>query len=118
MRTVSEKYANSSNHYMTNTDLFSTETITAPIGFRLFAIAQLSLSEKYSAKWDQGFSVTAQSFRCVLPEKHERILRSIIRRFGGFPTRTYSNRISNDVNVRITYEECSGRVLNLNKTCA
>ena len=54
----------------------------------------------------------------VLPEKHERILRRIIRRFGGFPTRTYSNRISNDVNVRITYEECSGRVLNLNKTCA
>ena len=31
---------------------------------------------------------------------------------------TYSNRISNDVNVRITYEERSGRVLNLNKTRA
>ena len=53
-----------------------------------------------------------------MPESHERILRRIIRRFGNFPTRTYSNRISNDVNVRITYEERSGRVLNLNKTCA
>ena len=53
-----------------------------------------------------------------MPESHERILRHIIRRFGSFPTRTYSNRISNDVNVRITYEERSGRVLNLNKTCA
>ena len=51
-------------------------------------------------------------------ESHERILRRIIRRFGSFPTRTYSNRISNDANVRITYEERSGRVLNLNKTCA
>ena len=30
----------------------------------------------------------------------------------------YSNRISNDVNVRITNEARSGRVLNLNKTCA
>ena len=30
----------------------------------------------------------------------------------------YSNRISNDANVRISYEERSGRVLNLNKTCA
>ena len=45
-------------------------------------------------------------------------LRRIIRRFGSFPTRTYSNRISNDANVRITYEERSGHVLNLNKTCA
>ena len=51
----------------------------------------------------------------VMPESHERILRSIIRRFGSFPTRTYSNRISNDANVRITYEERSGRVLNLIK---
>ena len=55
--------------------------------------------------------------REFMPESHERILRRIIRRFGSFPTRTYSNRISNDVNVRITYEE-PGRVLNLNKTCA
>ena len=54
----------------------------------------------------------------VMPESHERILRRIIRRFGSFPTRTYSNSISNDVNVRITYEEHSGRVLKLNKTCA
>ena len=53
-----------------------------------------------------------------MPESHERILRRIIRRFGSFPTRTYLNRISNDANVRITYEERSGRVLNLNKTCA
>ena len=30
-----------------------------------------------------------------MPESHERILRRIIRRFGSFPTRTYSNRISN-----------------------
>ena len=51
-------------------------------------------------------------------ESHERILRRIIRRFGSIPNRTYSNRISNDVNVRITYEDRSGRVLNLNKTCA
>ena len=29
---------------MNDTDFFSTETITVPIGFRLFAIAQLSLS--------------------------------------------------------------------------
>ena len=35
-----------------------------------------------------------------------------------FPTRTYSNHISNDAKVRTTYEERSGRVLNLNKTCA
>ena len=54
----------------------------------------------------------------VMPESHERILRRIIRRFGSFPTRTYSNRISNDANGRITYGERSGRVLNLNKTCA
>ena len=45
-----------------------------------------------------------------MPESHERILRRIIRRFGIFPTRTCSNRISNDANVRITYEERSGRV--------
>ena len=50
-----------------------------------------------------------------MPESHERILRRIIRRFGSFPTRTYSNRISNDANVRITYEESSGRVLNFKK---
>ena len=49
-----------------------------------------------------------------MPESHDRILRRIIRRFGSFPTRTYSNRISNDANVRRTYEERSGRVLNLN----
>ena len=54
----------------------------------------------------------------VMPESHERILRRIIRRFGSFPTTTYSNRIPSDVNVHITYEERSGRFLNLNKTCA
>ena len=54
----------------------------------------------------------------VMPESHERILRRIIRRFGSFPTTTYSNRIPSDVNVHITYEKRSGRVLNLNKTCA
>ena len=32
------------NHYTEDTDLFSTETITVSIGFRLFAIAQLFLS--------------------------------------------------------------------------
>ena len=48
-----------------------------------------------------------------MPKSHERILRRIIRRFGNFPTTTYSNRISNDANVRITYEERSGRVFNL-----
>ena len=52
-----------------------------------------------------------------MPESHERILRRIIRRFGIFPTRTYFNRISNDANVRITYEERSGHVLNLKMTC-
>ena len=31
-------------YYMDDTDFFSTETITVPFGFRLFAIAQLSLS--------------------------------------------------------------------------
>ena len=54
----------------------------------------------------------------LMLESHERILRRIIRRFVNFPTRTYSNRISSDANVHITYEERSGRVLNLNKTCA
>ena len=53
-----------------------------------------------------------------MPEPHERTLRRIIRRFGIFPTMKFSNRISNDSNVRITYEERSGRVLNLNKACA
>ena len=32
------------NHYTDDTDFFSTETINVPIGFRLFAIAQLSRS--------------------------------------------------------------------------
>ena len=42
---------------MDETAFFSTETITVSIGFRLFAIAQLSLSltiGKYSAKWDRA----------------------------------------------------------------
>ena len=43
-----------------------------------------------------------------MPESHERILRRIFRRFGSFPTRTYSDRISDDANVRLTYEERSG----------
>ena len=51
-------------------------------------------------------------------ESHERVLRRIIRRFCSFQTTTYSNRIHSDVNVHITYEERSGRVHNLNKTCA
>ena len=59
-----------------------------------------------------------EEFRVLMPESHERILRRIIRRFGSFPTTTYSNRIPSNVNVRITYDERSGRVLNLNKTCA
>ena len=43
---------------MDDSDFFLTETITVPIGFRLFAIAQLSLSyrKKYLAKWDRGLS--------------------------------------------------------------
>ena len=53
----------------------------------------------------------------LMPESHERILRRVIRRFVSFLTRTFSNRISNDANVRITYEKRSGRVLSLNKTC-
>ena len=36
MRTVSEKYTKHSKYIMDNTDFFSTETITVPIGFRLF----------------------------------------------------------------------------------
>ena len=52
----------------------------------------------------------------LMPESHERILRRIIRRFSTFPTTTYSNRIPSDVNVCITYEERSGRVLNLDIT--
>ena len=54
---------------MDDTNFFSTETITVPIGFRLLAIGQLSLSQTigkifgevgpglYSAKWDQGLKV-------------------------------------------------------------
>ena len=44
---------------MDDTDFFSTETISVPINFRLFAIAHClyrKQSEKYSAKWDWGFS--------------------------------------------------------------
>ena len=63
-------------------------------------------------------SDSAGTFPFLMPESDDRILRRDIRRFGSFPTRTYSNRISNDANVCITYEERSGRVLNLNKTCA
>ena len=43
MRTVSEKYANSSRNLMDDTDLFSIDTNTMLIGFSLFAIAQLSI---------------------------------------------------------------------------
>ena len=53
-----------------------------------------------------------------MAESHGRILRRITGRLGSFLTTTYSNRIPSDVNVRITYEELSGRALNLNKTCA
>ena len=60
MRTVSEKYANSSKYYMDDTDLFSTETITVPIVFsdcsRLLNCLCRKQSEKYSAKWDRGFN--------------------------------------------------------------
>ena len=52
----------------------------------------------------------------LMAESHERIF--VIRRFGSFQTRTYSNRISNDANVSKTDEERSGPVLNLNKTRA
>ena len=44
MSTVSEIYANSSKYCMDDTDFFSTVTITMPIGFRLVAVLQLSLS--------------------------------------------------------------------------
>ena len=44
MRIFSEKYTNSSKYYLDETDFFSTETITVPIVFRLFAITQLRLS--------------------------------------------------------------------------
>ena len=44
MKTVSKKYANGSKYYMDDTDFFLTESIAVPIGFRLFAIGQLSLS--------------------------------------------------------------------------
>ena len=70
MRTVSEKYANSSKYFMNDTDFFSTEKITKPIGFRLFVIAQLSCkqSEKYSAKWNRGLNLTysqCQKMHCA-----------------------------------------------------
>ena len=82
-----------------------------------------SINQKYNVDAsldasDNVISGNEPSSEMLMPESHERILRRIIRRFGSFPTRTYSNRISNAVNVRITYEERSGRVLNLNKTCA
>ena len=41
---------------------FRQKRFTVPIGFRLFAIAQLYLSYtigKYSAKWDRGFKLTS-----------------------------------------------------------
>ena len=38
-------------------------------------------------------------------------------RFDSFPTSTNWNRIIGDVNVRIAYEELSGRALNVYKTC-
>ena len=38
---------------MYDSAFFSTEAITLPIGFRMFAIAQLRISGKYSAKWDR-----------------------------------------------------------------
>ena len=41
---VSEKYANILKYHMDYINFFSTKTITVPFGFRLFAIAQLSLS--------------------------------------------------------------------------
>ena len=44
MRTISKKYVNGSKYDMDDTDLFLTETITEPIGFRLLAIAQLTPS--------------------------------------------------------------------------
>ena len=47
MKTVSEKNANNSKYYRVDTDFFSTETISVPIGlpigFRLLAVALLSL---------------------------------------------------------------------------
>ena len=59
----------------------------------------------------QGHVSTTSILGSLMPESHERILRRIIRRFGSFPTTTYSYSIPNDVNVHITYEERSGRVL-------
>ena len=52
----------------------------------------------------------AHSLSLFMPESHERILRRINRRFGSFPTRTYSNRISNNANDRITYVERSANL--------
>ena len=56
MRTVSEKYANSSRNLMDDTDLFSTDTNTLPIGFSVCdcSIVYCKQWEKYSAKWDRG----------------------------------------------------------------
>ena len=58
MRTVSEKYANSSNYYMDATDFFSTETIplrSVSDFSRLLNFLYREELEKYSAKWDRGF---------------------------------------------------------------
>ena len=75
MRTVSEKYANSSKYYMGNTDFFSTETITVPISFRLFTIAQLSLlyHKQYPAQWDRGLTHREKSGKKIVDEKVKEI---------------------------------------------
>ena len=45
-----------------------------------------------------------------MAQSHERIFRCIIRLFGSFPIKTYSNRIPRDVDDLFTYEDVSERV--------
>ena len=81
------------------------------------AIASYFINKIGIQSWTQRNVEPVQStspLNHFMPESHERTLRRIIRRFGNFPTTTYSNRISSDVNVYITYGRRSECVLNLN----
>ena len=53
----------------------------------------------------------------IFARSHGLIFRLITRRFGGFPIKTYSNRIRIDGNVLITYGELWERVRDVYKTC-
>ena len=50
-----------------------------------------------------------------MAQSYELIFRRITRRFGSFPTKTYSNRILSYVNVLITEGELQGRALEVHR---